>query len=516
MMGKEDGMEKKVLQTKNVSISFPGVLALDSVDFEVETGEIRAVVGANGAGKSTLMKVLAGANPTYTGDVLLDGQTVELRTPIDAKKLGVQIVYQEVDTSLVPTLSVAENIMINEMVMSGGLRMDWKTTRQEAKKALERLHIKNIDVNTLVQNLTLAQKQMVLIARAIRLNCNFLILDEPTAPLSMSETKELFDVVRHLRDQENLAVIFISHRLNEILEICEKYTVMRNGQIVDTSPVTEQTTTKEIVEKMLGRSFEESFPKEKCEIGDVIFRTEHLSGADGKVDDVSIEVRAGEIIGIAGLVGAGKSELCKTIFGAYKKTGGSVWLGGKEMRIRTPADAVKGGIALVPEERRKEGVLVEESVSLNLSAAALDQFCTASFVNKRKVNQNADKFVESLGIKTPSIKQLVKNLSGGNQQKVAVGKWLTADGELYIFDEPTKGVDVGAKQDIFRLINDIAKQGKAVIYATCEDSELLSLTDRIYVMYSGRVMAELETAKTSDDEIMFYAVGGQGNKQTAV
>lgn len=506
-------MEKKVLKTKNVSISFPGVKALDSVDFEVSTGEIRAVVGANGAGKSTLMKVLAGANPGYTGEVLLDDQVVELRTPIDAKKLGVQIVYQEVDTSLVPTLSVAENIMINEMVMSGGVGMNWKKTREEAKKALSRLNIKDIDVNTLVQNLSLAQKQMVLIARAIRMECNFLILDEPTAPLSASETKELFEVVRLLRDTENLAVIFISHRLNEILEICEKYTVMRNGQLVDNTPITKETSTKEIVEKMLGRSLEESFPKETCEIGEEVFRVENLSGADGKVDNVSFHVRAGEIVGIAGLVGAGKSELCKTIFGAYKKTGGKVILNGKELKIKVPADAVKNGIAFVPEERRKEGVLVEENVALNLSAAALDQFCTASFVNTQKVNENAEKYVKSLGIKTPSIKQLVKNLSGGNQQKVAVGKWLTADGELYMFDEPTKGVDVGAKQDIFHLINNIAKKGKGVIYATCEDSELLSLTDRIYVMYSGKIMAELETAKTSDDEIMYYAVGGDAQEQ---
>ena len=506
-------MEKKVLKTKNVSISFQGVKALDCVDFEVSTGEIRAVVGANGAGKSTLMKVLAGANPTYTGQVLLNDQVVELRTPIDAKKLGIQIVYQEVDTSLVPTLSVAENIMINEMVMSSGVVMNWGKTREEARKALERLHITNIDVNTLVQNLSLAQKQMVLIARAIRMNCSFLILDEPTAPLSMSETKELFDVVRHLREVENLAVIFISHRLNEILDICEQYTVMRNGQLVDNTPITEKTTTKEIVEKMLGRSFEESFPKEACEIGEEIFRVEHLSGADGKVNDVSFHVGAGEIVGIAGLVGAGKSELCKTIFGAYKKTGGVVTLCGKTMKIKTPADAVKNGIAFVPEERRKEGVLVEETVAFNLSAAALDQFCMASFVNTQKVNENANSFVESLGIKTPSIKQFVKNLSGGNQQKVAVGKWLTADCQLYMFDEPTKGVDVAAKQDIFHLINQIAKKGKGVIYATCEDSELLSLTDRIYVMYSGRIMAELETAKTSDDEIMYYAVGGDAQKQ---
>lgn len=501
--------EKSTLETKHVSIEFPGVKALDDVDFSVTTGEIRAVVGANGAGKSTLMKVLAGANPTYTGDVLLDGKKVILQQPVDAKKLGIQIVYQEVDTALVPTLSVAENIMLNEMVMHGGGMMRWRYVRDEAKKALARLNITNINVRTLVQNLSLAQKQMVLIARAVRMDCRFLILDEPTAPLSTSETEELFKIVKRLRETENIAVIFISHRLNEILEICESYTVMRNGRIVGNAPVTPQTTTKEIVEQMLGRSFEENFPKESCPIGEDIFKIEHLSGADGKIKDVSLHIRKGEIVGIAGLVGAGKSELCKTIFGAYKKTEGSIELNGRVLKIKNPSDAVRQGIALVPEERRREGVLVNETVAFNLSAANLGDFCKASFVQRKKVNQNAEKLVSELEIKTPSIRQSVRNLSGGNQQKVAVGKWLAADCDVYIFDEPTKGVDVGAKQDIFRLINDIAKRGKGVLYASCEDSELLSLTDRIYVMYSGQIVAELETKEATDNRIMNYAVGGK-------
>ena len=275
---------------------------------------------------------------------------------------------------------------------------------------------------------------------------------------------ELFRIVNHLRDTENIGVIFISHRINEIIQICDQYTVMRNGEIVGTSPVTPEITSREIVEKMLGRSFEENFPKETVQIGEEFFEVKNLSGGDGKVNDVSFHLRRGEIIGIAGLVGAGKSELCKTLFGSYKVTGGEILLGGKRLKIRTPSDAVKERIALVPEERRKEGVLVNEDVSFNLS--------------------------------------------GGNQQKVAVGKWLAADCDVYIFDEPTKGVDVGAKQDIFRLIYDIAKNGNGVIYASCENSELLSITDRIYVMYDGKIMAELVTADTSEDEIMHYAVGG--------
>ena len=501
-------MDKLTLGTRNVSIEFPGVKALTDVNFEVSTGEIRALVGANGAGKSTLMKVLAGANPDYTGEVYLNDKVVDLRTPMAAKKLGIQIVYQEVDMALVPTLSVAENVMLNDMVMSakGKPAVNWAKLRSDAREVLKRLNI-DVNVRTLVQDLSLAQKQMVLIARAIANECNFLILDEPTAPLSDTETAELFKLVKHLQDTENIAIIFISHRIHEIIQICEKYTVMRNGEIVDTTPVTKDTTSREIVEKMLGRSFEENFPKEYVDIGGKAFEVKNLCGADGKVNDVSFYVRKGEIVGIAGLVGAGKSELCKTIFGAYERTGGSVMLDGKELRIGNPSQAVKNRIALVPEERRKEGVLVNETVTFNLSAAALHKFCNGAFVSKAKTEKNALQYVDGLGIKTPSIKQHVKNLSGGNQQKVAVGKWLAADCDVYIFDEPTKGVDVGAKQDIFRLINDITKRGNSVIYASCENSELLSITDRIYVLFDGHVMAELETAKTNEDEIMHYAVG---------
>ena len=502
-------MEKLTLGTRNVSIEFPGVKALTDVNFEVTTGEIRAVVGANGAGKSTLMKILAGANPGYTGEVTLNNQVIDLHTTMAAKRHGIQIVYQEVDTALIPTLSVAENVMLGNMVMDArDPLVHWNRTRRQAKEILERLHI-DVNVRKLVQNLTLAQKQMVLIAKAIALRCNFLILDEPTAPLSDTETSELFRLVAHLRETENIAIIFISHRINEVLQICEKYTVMRNGEIVDTSPVTRATTTREIVEKMLGRTFEEIFTKEKVPVGETAFEVEHLSGADGKVNDVSFHVKKGEIVGIAGLVGAGKSELCKTIFGAYKKTGGFVRLNGRTLKIDIPTQAVKNRIALVPEERRKEGVLVNENVTFNLSAACLHKFCTLSFINRRKTDQNARRYVKELGIATPTIRQLVKNLSGGNQQKVAVGKWLAADCDVYIFDEPTKGVDVGAKQDIFRLINDITKKGNSVIYASCENAELLSITDRIYVLYDGRVMAELTTQKTNEDEIMHYAVGSE-------
>ncbi|HHT16074.1 MAG: sugar ABC transporter ATP-binding protein [Christensenellales bacterium] len=501
-------MERITLGTSKVSIEFPGVKALSDVDFEVTTGEIRALVGANGAGKSTLMKALSGANPGYTGEIRLNGQPIEIRTPLAAKRRGIQIVYQEVDTALIPTFTVGENVMLNETIMYGKQLMNWRELYRQARAVLDRLHI-NVNVKTLVQNLSLAEKQMVLIARAIQSKCNFLLLDEPTAPLSDAETSELFALVRHLRETENIAIVFVSHRINEVIQICDSYTVMRNGEIVDTTPITPETTTSEIVEKMLGRSISESFPKEETIIGETVLEVENLSGADGKVDNVSLTVRSGEIIGIAGLVGAGKSELCKTLFGAYRKTGGSIKLHGKELRMRIPSHAVKNGLALVPEERRKEGVMVNENVAFNLSAASLDKHTVASFVNRGSINANARQFVSDLDIVTPGIFQVVKNLSGGNQQKVSVGKWLAADCSVYIFDEPTKGVDVGAKREVFHLINDIAKRGNAVIYASCENSEILSITDRVYVMYDGQVMAELVTKDTNEDEIMHYAVGGK-------
>lgn len=499
------------LEVKNVSIEFPGVKALSNVDFSVETGDIRAVVGANGAGKSTLMKVLTGVNPGYTGDIYFNGEKVDIRTPQKAKELGIEIVYQEVDTALFPAQTVAENIMMSKMIggMKGRFCINWKQMKKDAKKVLDRLHI-NINVDMLVGNLSLAQKQMVLVARAVSEKCNFLILDEPTAPLSINETQELFNIVKGLMETENIAVLFISHRLQEVRELCKSITIMRNGQIVDERPITPEFTTKMIVEKMLGQSYDENFPKAELSPGEVCLEVKNLSDINDMVKDVSFYVRKGEIVGISGLVGAGKTELCKLLFGDIKKQKGKVILNGKELNIKSPADAVKEKFGLVPEERRKEGVLVDEPVYFNLSAACLSKFSSKlGFVNKRNELNNGSKFINSLGIKTPSEYQMVKYLSGGNQQKVSVGKWLAADCEVYIFDEPTKGVDVGAKKDIFQLIQNIAKSGKCVLYASSENNEILAISDRTYVMYNGQIMAELKTSETSEEEIMYYSTGGK-------
>ncbi len=499
------------LEMKNISIEFPGVKALNSVNFSMRTGEIRAVVGANGAGKSTLMKVLAGANETYTGDILIDSKPCEIRNPRSAKDLGIELVYQEVDTALFPYLSVAENIMFNNIVtgMRGRTLIHWNRVNKAAREILDRLHM-DIDVTRKMSSLSLAQKQMVLIARAVRERCRFLILDEPTAPLSMGEVAELFRITKELASRENVGVIFISHRLPELFEICQSLTVMKDGQVVANKSVDKSLTTQEIVNLMLGRSFEENFPKRKVAIGEVLVEAEHLVDEEGKVRDVSFTVRSGEIVGVCGLVGAGKTELCKLFFGANRMRSGSLRCRGKSVKVRSPTQAVRQKIALVPEERRKEGVLVSEPVYFNLSAACLDKFTNRfAFVQRRKELENAKRLVADLGVKTPSVFQRVRYLSGGNQQKVAVGKWLTSDSDFYMLDEPTKGVDVGAKRDIFQLIQKLAAGGKAVLYASSEINEILAITDRVYVMYNGRFAAELVTEKTSEEEILYYAAGGR-------
>ena len=493
-----------------IAIEFPGVIALSGVDFEVETGGIHALIGANGAGKSTLMKILAGAYDHYTGEISIDDQPVHIRTPRAAKKLGIEIVYQEVDTALIPYLSVAENIMLDVMVNRMGKRqlINWKEIHSSARKVLARMDIQ-LDTHILVQDLTLAQKQMVLIARALAEDARFLVLDEPTAPLSTSETQELFRLMRDLAYNHNVGIIFISHRLPEIFEICENVTILRDGKVVTKKTVSE-VTTLQVIEWMLGHKFDETYPKINTELGETIFDVAGLNARDHSVKNINLHVRAGEIIGIAGLVGAGKTELCKTLFGATPAQNGQITLKGKNISIGSPYQAVQNRMALVPEERRKEGVLVEEPVYINISAANLGTFTTAlGFLRKTAEHALAHKIIEDLGIKTPNDYQKVAFLSGGNQQKVAVGKWLVTDADVYIFDEPTKGVDVGAKKEIFELIGRLVAAGKGVIYASCELAEILGITDRTYVMYDHTIVKELVTANTTEAEILFYSTGGK-------
>lgn len=501
-------LKQNILELKNISIEFPGVRALDNVDFFTKSGVVHALVGANGAGKSTLMKVLAGAYNHYTGEIYINDQLVNIRSPRDAKRYGIQIVYQEVDTALVPYLTVAENIMLDILVndMNNRQTIDWKKVYRDAEEILDNLNLK-IHPKKLVQDLTLAQKQMVLIARAISKDCKFLILDEPTAPLSNSETEELFRVIKNLT-KKNVGIIFISHRLPEIFGICDEITVMRDGKFIVKKNVNE-TNQNEIVEYMLGRKFTDYFPKHDAKISEVLFDVKELNDGN-KLKDINLHVKSGEIVGIAGLVGAGKTELCKALYGESQSIKGQITIKNQKVNIKSPYYAVKHGIALIPEERRKEGILVNESVASNISITCLNKICKLKTVlDFKKEREIARKMISNLRIKTPSEQQKVGLLSGGNQQKVVVAKWLNSEADIYIFDEPTKGVDVGAKKDIFDLIGKLAQEGKGIIYATCEFSELLNITDRIYVMYNGKIVKELITSKTTEEELLFYSTGGK-------
>lgn len=495
------------LEMKQISIAFPGVKALTDVDFHTDTGRAHALIGANGAGKSTLMKVLAGAYDHYTGQILIDGKEVHIRSPKDAKDYGIQVVYQEVDTALIPNLTVGENIMLENTVheMKGRHWVSWKKLHQSAQAILDRMKL-HVPTRKLVQDLTLAEKQMVLIARSVSIKCRFLVLDEPTAPLSHTETEQLFRLIRLLKS-EGVAVIFISHRLPELYEICEDITIMRDGQLVVRDEIAHMTQ-HQVVEHMLGAKMDGQFPILERTIGEKWFEAKGINDKD-KVKQVDLHIRKGEIVGLAGLVGAGKTELCRALFGASPSSSGDVYLQGRKLKINSPHQAVQEGLALVPEERRREGVFVEESVSVNLTASSLSRFTKwGSWLDTSKEISRAGEIIADLGIKTPNTQAKVRNLSGGNQQKVAIGKWLLVDADVYLFDEPTKGVDVGAKRDIYDLVAELAGRGKCILYASSELSEIMGITDRMYVMYDGGVIKELETSNTNEEEILLYSTGG--------
>lgn len=498
----------KLLEMNNISIEFPGVKALNNVNFMAKAGKVQAIVGANGAGKSTLMKVLSGAYSHYTGHICVEGNKENIKSPVEAKRLGIQVVYQEVDIALVPNLTVAENILLDSIVSNreNKLFFSWKELHARAEEVLKRLNI-NLSTKKYANELTLSQKQMVLIARAIAEQCKLLILDEPTAPLSFAETEELFRVVREVK-ADNVGVIFISHRLPELFQICDNVTVMRDGEIVAVHDISE-TSQNMVVEQMLGRKFEDTFPNRTR-----VHRPKVLDVVDlcdtNKLKNVHIHVEQGEIIGIAGLVGAGKTELCKALFGLTELTKGYIEIDGRKLKLKSPCQAVKRGIALIPEERRKEGMLGEESIAINISAVNLHRFSKlGGFLNFKAEKAAAKKVISSLDIKTPDENRKVALLSGGNQQKVVIGKWIDTDARVFIFDEPTKGVDIGAKKDIFQLINRLSKEGKAIIYASCELSEIIGITDRVYVIYDGEIVKELNTASTTEEELLYYSTGGK-------
>jgi ribose transport system ATP-binding protein len=488
------------VQMLGIQRHFPGVQALKGVDLTVRPGEIHAILGENGAGKSTLMRILAGAETRDEGRILLAGEEAHISGPTDALQRGISTVYQE--TSLAPHLSVAENLFIGRLPGTRGV-VNWRELHRQAREVLERLQIK-LPLRARVSQLTIAQQQMAEIAKALSHSVRVLVLDEPTSALTETEIAELFRVLRDLRGR-GVAIIYISHTIDEILRLCDRVTILRDGELVGERPVAE-TSADELVRMMVGRTLVEMFPKVPAAVGEELLRVEGLR-VPGKQAEVSFSVHAGEVVGFAGLLGAGRTALMQTIIGAIPLQGGTVSRRGKPVRIRNPEMAIRHSIGYLSDDRRRSGLAGMLGVSSNLTLASLPQFSRFGVLNSGQERRSAEAIVRTLRIVTPSLDQRAALLSGGNQQKTVLGKWLTAGVEVLILDEPTRGIDVGAKVEIYRLMNRLTEEGKAVILLSSSLPEVLGMSDRVLVMRRGAIVAEFERGQVTQEDVMFAATG---------
>lgn len=493
-----------LLEMQGISKTFPGVKALQNVDFDLYPGEVHILLGENGAGKSTLMKILSGVYQTDTGVIRFKDHEVSFHNPKQAQRVGIATIYQEF--ALIPYLSITENIFLgDEISLSPFPILNWPAMHRAARATLRTL---NLDINprTLVKDIGVAKQQLVEIAKALHHQADLIIMDEPTSALSQHEIEDLFTVIRQLKAR-SVGIIYISHHLDEVHRIGDRVTVLRDGQKVSTLPVSE-TTIDSLVRMMVGRSLSEQFPKIVIPRGKEVLRVEDLSRIKSGLSDINFNVYAGEILGIAGLVGSGRTELARAIFGADAIDTGKIYLDDKAVRIRAPYDAVNLGIGLLTEDRKAQGLILPMSVRNNVTIPILNRISNGPLVRPHKETRITNEYVKSLNIRTPSLNQLAMYLSGGNQQKVVLSKWLATNPRVLIFDEPTRGIDVGAKVEIYTFMNRLAQQGVGIIMISSELPEVIGMSDRVLVMYEGRIAGILDRAELSEEKIMVLATGG--------
>jgi len=491
-----------VVRMKGISKAFPGVRALDGVDFELRAGEVHALVGENGAGKSTLSKILTGVYTKDAGEIQVRGQSVEIQTPLDAQRLGIRIIHQEFN--LINNMTIMENMFLETLGNRPWGLVSYGWMRRRAQEVLQWLGL-DVSPDTLVRELSVAEQQMVEIAAALSKDADVIIMDEPTAALTDAEVERLFELIRRLRDQ-GTAIVYISHKLEEVMAIADRATVLRDGRLVGTKPIAE-LTRDEIVQMMVGRPLRTMYVRTRKPDQELVLEVENLT-VPGKVKGVSLTAHKGEVVGLTGLMGAGQHDVLRALFGALSATGGTIRLRGREVVIRSPWDAIRNGIGLLTENRKEEGLVLPLSVMFNISLSSMDKITRLGVIAHGRERGQAEHYVQQLRIRTPDVEQQVEYLSGGNQQKVVLAKWLATEPEIILMSEPTRGIDVGAKAEVYRLIDELAAQGKVIILVSSELPEIINLSDRIYVMYEGRVAAELDATQTSQEEIGMYGTGG--------
>jgi ribose transport system ATP-binding protein len=496
----ENDIAPPLLEMRGITKTFPGVKALTDVDFDVRPGEVHALVGENGAGKSTLMKILAGVYERDAGEVLLKGKPVVFTNPRQAQLAGIVTIYQELNQ--VPEMSVTENIFLGSE-LERGIVLKWSEMHDKARDLLAKLHL-DIDPRQPIRNFGVAQQQMVEVAKALHQKADLIIMDEPTSSLSIREINDLFAIVKELKEA-GVAIVYISHHLEETFAITDRITVLRDGQHVATKP-TGELNIDGLVRLMVGRDLSEKYPKEIVPRGEEILRVENLSRA-GVLSDINFTAYAGEVLGIAGLVGAGRTELARAVFGADLIDSGKFFVKGQPVKIANPNDAIQHGIGLLTEDRKQQGLFLQMSVRDNIVIAVLKRLTKGLRTNRRKEIDVAQRYIDGMNIKASSQDQLAINLSGGTQQKVVLGKWMSTEPRMLIFDEPTRGIDVGAKVEIYKMMNELAKQGVAIMMISSELPEILGMSDRVLVMRGGSIRGELTRAEATEEKIMEYATG---------